>query len=298
MDAHQHRVAAAHLAHHQRHVVLAVDQALEGVHAEAAVRGRQVGLGDLAHEALRLHPVADQVADRDHADRVLAAEPLELRHARHRAVLVHHLADDARGVEAGEPREVDGGLGLAGAHEHAAFLRAQREHVAGTREVLGPRGGVDRGEHGARAVGRRDAGGDAGARLDRHAEGGPEARAVLLVAHHQRDAQLVETLAGHRQADEPAPEAGHEVDRLGRDLLGRDREVALVLAVLVVDDDDHLSGADVLERLGNRGRHLASFRRRGRRASVRRTWRPRRPRGSRGCPHERPAGSSAPVYRG
>ena len=35
---------------------------------------------------------------------------------------------------------------------------------------------------------------------------------------------------------------------LGRDGLGRDAEVALVLAVLVVDEDHHLAGADILER--------------------------------------------------
>ena len=38
---------------------------------------------------------------------------------------------------------------------------------------------------------------------------------------------------------EAAAVAGHEVDDLGRDLLGGDGEVALVLAVLVVDDHDH-----------------------------------------------------------
>ena len=255
VHAHQHRLGRAHLAHHQRHVVLAVDQALEGVDAEVPVRGGQVGLGDLAHQPLRLHAVADQVADRDHADAVLAAERLELRRARHRPVLVHDLADDAGRVEAGEPRQVDRGLGLAGAREDAAGLRAQREHVARPGEVPGLGRRVDRREHGARPVGGRDAGGDALARLDRHAEGGPEAGVVLLVAHHQRDAQLVEPLAGHRQADEAAPVARHEVDRLGRDLLGGDRQVALVLAVLVVDDDEHAAGADVLEGLGNRGRH-------------------------------------------
>ena len=48
-----------------------------------------------------------------------------------------------------------------------------------------------------------------------------------------------------RDADEAAPVRGHEVDGLGRDELRRHREVALVLAVLVVDEDDHLAGADV-----------------------------------------------------
>ena len=39
-----------------------------------------------------------------------------------------------------------------------------------------------------------------------------------------------------RDADEPAPVHGHEVHGVGRDELGRHREVALVLAVLVVDE--------------------------------------------------------------
>ena len=41
----------------------------------------------------------------------------------------------------------------------------------------------------------------------------------------------------------------HEVDRLGRDELRGDREVALVLAILVVDDDDEAARADLLDRL-------------------------------------------------
>ena len=41
----------------------------------------------------------------------------------------------------------------------------------------------------------------------------------------------------------------HEVDRIRRRELGRDREVALVLAILVVDDDDEAALADLLDRL-------------------------------------------------
>ena len=40
------------------------------------------------------------------------------------------------GLRPGEPREVDGGLGLARALEHAAGARAQREDVAGLDEVV------------------------------------------------------------------------------------------------------------------------------------------------------------------
>ena len=38
---------------------------------------------------------------------------------------------------------------------------------------------------------------------------------------------------------------GHEIDGVRRDLFGGQGEVAFVLAVLVVHDDDHASGADL-----------------------------------------------------
>ena len=44
--------------------------------------------------------------------------------------------------------------------------------------------------------------------------------------------------ARHGDADQAAAVAGHEVDGVGVDELGGQRQVALVLAVLVVDDDD------------------------------------------------------------
>ena len=57
-------------------------------------------------------------------------------HARHGAVIVHDLADDAGGIETGEPGEVDGGFGVTGAHQHAAFARDQREDMARRHDVL------------------------------------------------------------------------------------------------------------------------------------------------------------------
>ena len=106
---------------------------------------------------------------------------------------------------------------------------------------------VDRDLDRARAVVRGDAGRDALARLDRDREGGLERRLVLR--RHQVEAELVAAVRREREADQPAPLLGHEVDRLGRRELGGHREVALVLAVLVVADDDHLARADVLDRL-------------------------------------------------
>ena len=164
-------------------------------------------------------------------------------------------------VESGKPREVHAGLGLAGALEHAAVLGLQREDVPRLDEVLGTRARVDRHLDRVRAVVRRDPRGDPLARLDGDGERGLERRLVLR--GHQVEAELVAALAGEREADQPAPVGGHEVDRVRRAELRGHREVALVLAVLRVADHDHLAVADVLDGLLDRAergvRHVLSF---------------------------------------
>ena len=97
---------------------------------------------------------------------VFAAKFDELRHAGHGAVFAHDFADDAGRIESGDARKIDAGFGLPGAHQHAAIARAQRENVAGTREVLRLGLGIDGGEDGDGTVGSADTGGDADARVD------------------------------------------------------------------------------------------------------------------------------------
>ena len=76
----------------------------------------------------------------------------------------------------------------------------------------------------------------------------PMRRAV--VAHHQRQVQLAAALLGEREADEAARVRGHEVDRLGRDEVGGQHEVALVLAVLLVHQHDHAAVAELVDDFG------------------------------------------------
>ncbi len=87
----------------------------------------------------------------------------------------------------------------------------------------------------------------------------------LFWLDHQRNLELVEPLRRHRQADQAAAIARHEVDRLRRDLLGGDHQIALVLAIRIVDDDDHLAGADrgdgVFDARERRARFLEGQRR-------------------------------------
>ena len=89
-------------------------------------------------------------------------------------------------------------------------------------------------------------------RLDGDGEGGAVRGAVLV--RHRRQAQLARPLGGDRQADQAAGVLGHEVDLVGRGELGRDDDVALVLAVLGVDQDVGAALARVLDDVLDRRR--------------------------------------------
>ncbi len=129
--------------------------------------------------------------------------------------------------------------------------------MAGLDEVVRRRGGVDGDRDRVRSVGGGDAGRHSFPRFDRDGERRAEARLVPL--RHLRQAELLAALAGEAETDEAAGVRGHEVDRLLRRELGGDDEVALVLAIGIVDDDDHPAGADVLDRFLDR-RELAHVR--------------------------------------
>src|SRR5205085_7609076 len=65
-------------------------------------------------------------------------------------------------------------------------------------------------------------------------------------------AELLATLTGQAEADQAARVRRHEVDRIRRGELRGADEVALVLALGIVDDDDHLPVPDVLDCLLDR----------------------------------------------
>src|SRR4051812_19137023 len=69
------------------------------------------------------------------------------------------------------------------------------------------------------------------------------------LVRHLIKAQLVEPLFAHRETDETPPVGRHEVDGLRRDRVRRHQEIALVLAVDVVDDDDHASRSQLADRI-------------------------------------------------
>jgi len=77
--------------------------------------------------------------------------------------------------------------------------------------------------------------------------------ALGVVFHHQRQAQVVAAFSGERRHDHTGRVAHDEGDLLGRGELRRHDEVALVLAILVVDHDHDLAAADGRHDVLDRG---------------------------------------------
>ena len=243
---HEDVLGAVDLAADESDVRLVGQRLTEGDGRELAVVGREADGGAALDELLVAAAVLDEVGDGDHAQLVQLAVGDQVGHPRHRPVLVHDLADDPGRVEAREPGEIDGGLGLADALQHPARAGAEREDVARLDEVFGLRVGGDRHLDRMRAVGGRDAGGHAFARLDRDGERRAERRLVAL--GHRAQAELLGAVAGEGEANEASCVGRHEVDRVGSCELRCDHEIAFVLAVGVIDDDDEATFSDVFDR--------------------------------------------------
>src|SRR5579863_95059 len=250
VDAHKDVLRAVHLAFDERDMVLTVEHRAVADRNEVAERGRQARGDDTLDELLRATAVGDQIRHRDHLQPVASAVPGQVGDASHGAVVVHDLAYHPGRYQTCKPCEVDRRLRLPDSLERPTRPGLEREHVPRLYQLTRAGLGIDRHLNRASPVGCGYAGADPRACFDGDRERCLERRLVLC--RHQIEAELVAALRGQRQADQAASLLGHEVDRLGSDELGGHRQIALVLAVLVVADHHHLALADVLDRVLDR----------------------------------------------
>ena len=246
LHANERAAAGVHAALDEGEVVLAVDRGAIEVQVELAIISRHVDDLLAGDKLFAFTAKLDELLDGTDLEFVFFREATQLRQAGHRAVVVHDLANDPHRPAAGESGEIHCRLGVAGALQHTPAAGAQREHVPRLHQVVGQRGGFGQGLDGRGAVGGADAGGDALRGVDAGLEVGTVGLAV--VEYHALDAELLQALRRGRHTDEAAAKLGHEVDRLGRGFLGGHDQVALVFAIGVIDDDDHLAARDVAQR--------------------------------------------------
>jgi hypothetical protein len=142
--------AVANIAQDEREVLVPIDDVAVGDRRELAlVEGETGGVHPL-DQPLVLPSVRDQVADSGHDEAMLLSELEQRRKPRHLAVGCRDLADHRDRAEAREHREIDRGLCVPGAPEHAAGLVGEWEDVPRLREVGRPGSRVDQGLDGVR----------------------------------------------------------------------------------------------------------------------------------------------------
>jgi hypothetical protein len=126
----QHVVAvgfrAGDIAAHQRDMLDVLVDAGVTDGAEFAVPGRDAGFGDALDVLLVLATPFDEVGDRDERQVVFVGEDAQLVGLGHGALvlLADDLADRAGRLQAGQPGQIDRGLGVAGPAQHPAVLGA------------------------------------------------------------------------------------------------------------------------------------------------------------------------------
>src|SRR6266571_4195733 len=98
MDAHKSGRGSGKFAANEGDVLVVVDVAGVGDHAEFAKTRGKNGFSNAADVAFVLHAVANEVGHREHLQVVFSAKLDELGHAGHGAVFVHDFADDAGGA--------------------------------------------------------------------------------------------------------------------------------------------------------------------------------------------------------
>ena len=248
MHAHQHRIVFGPLPFRQGHMLHAVGFLAERCDLEFAPLRGQGHRHALFDDRLLAEAVGDQRGDRDDFQVEFFCGLQQLRQAGHRAVLVHNLDQRAGGLQSGQAGQVDGRLGVSRTAQHALVARAQGIDMSRAAQVGGFRFGVGQRADRRGAVVDRDARGAVVAQqVDRHGEGRAQQRGVVLL--HHVEPQFVAAFLRQRGAQHAAALLEHEVHDFGRDLLRRDDEVAFVLAVLVVHDDNGFADAEVLDDL-------------------------------------------------
>ncbi len=204
---------------------------------------------DALDQLLARLAIGDQVGDGDLLQLVLLGEGGDLRPLHHRAVVVGEFADHADRRQIGELAEIDRGLSMAGAHQHPALLGDQREDMAGADEIGGAHIAICQRAHGVVALLGRDAGGQPVLDVDRDGEGGAERG--IVGGHHRIEPQAAGFLAGQGRADDAAGVADDEGHLLRRAERGGDDQIALVLAIIVIGDDDDLAAREGFNGLGD-----------------------------------------------
>ena len=112
-------------------------------------------------------------------------------------------------------------------------------------DILRPRVFCDCGQYRLRTILRRNSGSHTLGCFDGQGEIGRVQGRITL--DHQRQRQLLTATTRQSQTDQPTTMAGHEIDIFGTRVTGGHHQITFILTVLVIHQDDHAAGANILD---------------------------------------------------
>jgi len=78
--------------------------------------------------------------------------------------------------------------------------------------------------------------------------------------NHEWETETIRSLRQNRSTNKTAPVRGHEINHLRRDFLSGTDEIAFILTILVINDNDKLTGADVCDDFLDGAKRVFRFR--------------------------------------
>ena len=123
------------------------------------------------------------------------------------------------------------------AHQHTAVLRPEREDMARRHDVIGLGMGVHRSFNCARPIIGRNTCRHTVTRLNRNSKGC--GTTALIVAHHGRQAKLIDPLSRQRQANQTTALHGHKVDDLRGCKFSRNNEITFIFPIFIINKNNH-----------------------------------------------------------
>ena len=216
--------------------------------AEMAPCRRHVNLFNLLDQTLIAATVFYELGYRHELQAVPVDKILKIGHAGHRTVVLHNLAAEPNLLKPGQTAEINRRLRVSRTLQHAALAGLQREHVPWPAEIfrLGVWIHARQRRHGA-FFGRNAR--RCGDGINRHGECGLMVVGVGL--NHLVEIKLAAPILRHGHAYEPLRMCRHEI-HVGQcgETCGADA-VALVLAILIIGNNNNLTARKRGETLLN-----------------------------------------------
>ncbi len=188
---------------------------------------------------------------------MLATKSDQIRQPRHGAILPSQLTQYAERFEPGELHQIDRRLGVTTTGQDPAGAGPQRENMARAMQIprLGAigNGGADGGD----AIGGGNPCGDPLRRLDGDGECGLIVAGVGL--HHHGQFELAHPLIGQAEANDAGALADHQRHLfVGHGLRG-ENEVALVLPIFIVSNQNAATGTQGCQRRFDTSNGITEF---------------------------------------